>query len=76
MPQEQEEKNNQPFEKVYRSRGKMILDNFLGGIAWSLGTLVGAAVIVGIIGFLLSRVNLIPLIGSWLTQIIQEAIPK
>lgn len=64
------------FNQIYRPRREIFLNNFLGGVAWSLGTLVGAAIIVGIIGFFLSRVNLIPLIGSWLAQIIQEAIPK
>lgn len=64
------------MDQIYRSRREIFFNNFLGGIGWSLGTLVGAVIIVGIIGFLLSRVNLVPLIGSWLAQIIQEAIPK
>ena len=64
------------FEQIYRSRREIFFNNFLGGIGWRLGTLVGAVIIVGIIGFLLSKVNVVPLIGSWLAQIIQEAIPK
>ncbi len=51
-------------------------DNFLGGIAWSLGTIVGAAIILGALGYALSKVDLIPLIGSWIAQIIQEATSK
>lgn len=68
--------DQEKYNQVYRSRKEIFLNNFLGGVAWSLGTLVGAVIIVGIIGFLLSKVNLVPLIGSWLAQIIQEAIPK
>lgn len=68
MPKEE---SSQPFERIYQPRGKMMLDNFLGGICWSLGTLVGATIIVALIGFTLSKVDLIPIIGSWITQIIQ-----
>jgi len=51
----------------------MLLNNFLGGIAWSLGTFFGAAVVVGIIVFLLSKIDLVPIIGSWIAQIMQDA---
>jgi hypothetical protein len=64
------------YNKIYRSRGRMILDNFLGGIAWSLGTFFGAAVVVGIIVFILSRIDLVPIIGSWIAQIIEDATSR
>lgn len=49
----------------------MILDNFLGGIAWSLGTLVGATIVIGLLGIILSKINLFPIIGTWINQIIE-----
>lgn len=61
----------EPKDKIYRPRGQMILDNFLGGIAWSLGTLIGATIIIALIGFILSKIDVIPIIGSWIAQIIQ-----
>lgn len=58
-------------EKVTkRSRGKMMLDNFLGGIAWSLGVWVGATIIIAFFVFILSKVNYIPLVGGFVVQII------
>lgn len=69
-----EEKNNQPFEKVYRDRRKMMLDNFLGGIAWSLGTLVGATIIFAVIGYILTRVDLVPIIGNWFGSILESSM--
>jgi len=64
------------YNKIYRSLPRMLLNNFLGGIAWSLGTFFGAAVVVGIIVFLLSKINVIPIIGSWVAQIAQDATSR
>jgi len=49
----------------------MLLNNFLGGIAWSVGTLIGATIIVGIIGLVISKINLVPVFGSWIVQMIE-----
>lgn len=73
------EENIEPAEKynkIYRSLPRMLLNNFLGGIAWSLGTFFGAAVVVGIIIFVLSKINLVPIIGSWIAQIMQDATSR
>lgn len=61
----------EPHERVSkRSRGKMIIDNFLGGIAWSLGVWIGATLIIAIIIFALSKVNYIPIVGGIVVEIL------
>lgn len=60
------------YEAVYKSRGHIILDNFLGGLAWGVGTVIGASVIVGILALLLSKINLIPGIGTFIAQVIES----
>lgn len=60
----------------YKTRRTIFVDNFLGGIAWSFGTFVGLAVLVIIAGFIISKINLVPIIGGWLGQILQEATSK
>ncbi|HEY5601201.1 MAG TPA: DUF5665 domain-containing protein [Patescibacteria group bacterium] len=60
-------------ERVYKSRSRLILDNFLGGIAWSLGTFIGFGAVAVVIGYFLSQVNLIPIIGSWVADILKDA---
>lgn len=60
----------EPAEKVNRSRKKMIIDNFLGGISWSLGVTIGGAIIIAIIAFLLSNVNYVPFIGDFVINIV------
>ena len=56
-------------EKVYRTRKKIAIDNFIGGIAWSIGVLVGGTIVVALLGFVLGKVNLIPVIGDFVSQI-------
>ena len=64
---------DQKYEQVYRSRKKMMLDNFLGGISWSVGTFVGFALLAVLAGFIISRINLVPIIGGWLSDIVNNA---
>lgn len=60
-------------ENVYRSRRKMILDNFIGGISWSVGVWVGTTFIIAILVFLLSKVDFIPLIGDFVGKVMGYA---
>lgn len=39
------------------SKKDIIIGNFLGGIAWGVGTVVGASVIVAIIGAILNNLG-------------------
>ncbi len=57
------------FEKVHTGRGKIFLNNFLGGIAWGLGATIGVTIIVGIISYIVRQINLVPLLGDVATQI-------
>jgi len=45
---------------------------FLTGIISGLGSAVGATLIVAILLYLLSKVELIPIIGSWLSNLVGE----
>lgn len=48
---------------------KIIVDNFIGGVAWGLGVTIGAAIIVALGGFILSQINLIPVVGELVREI-------
>lgn len=60
----------EPHEKVYRSKKEIILHNFLGGIAWGLGVTVGLSIVITLLSFIGSKVNFIPFIGEFISQII------
>ncbi len=59
----------QPHEKVERNRKQMALNNFIGGIMWALGVFIGSTIVVAIISMLFSKVDLIPVIGTFVAKI-------
>ena len=69
------EKQTRGYERTTLSRRKIMINNFLGGLSWGLGTVIGATVIVGIIFYLLGKLGAIPVIGSFFGKIIKEVIP-
>ncbi len=64
----------QPFEKVERSKGQIILNNFLGGIAWGLGATIGLAVFLAVVGFVVSKIDWVPIVGNLFSQIFEQAL--
>lgn len=42
----------------------IIMGNFLGGLAWGIGTVIGAGVVVGIIGTILKKLGILEVIGQ------------
>ncbi|MBI4039968.1 hypothetical protein HY389_01285 [Candidatus Daviesbacteria bacterium] len=57
----------------------IIVNNFLGGMAWGFGTVVGASIVVAIIFGILRNFNFIPLVGGAISgaanQVEQTKIP-
>jgi len=67
----------EPHEKATNPNKKQImLNNFLGGIAWSIGTLVGLAIIFVVVGFFLKRVDIVPILGDFLSDIMKSSIQQ
>lgn len=64
----------QPFEKVEMSRKQIIINNFLGGIAWGLGATIGLGILLAILGFVISKVDLVPIIGNAVSQGFEQAL--
>ncbi|MBI2021741.1 hypothetical protein HYS93_02530 [Candidatus Daviesbacteria bacterium] len=53
------------------SKRSIMFKNFLGGIAWGVGSVIGATVIVALFISFLKTFNFIPIIGEFITQISQ-----
>lgn len=62
--------------EIKASVGKMMFANFLSGIAWGFGTVVGATVVVTLIIFLFSQLNTAPIIGDYISQIMNYIQPS
>ena len=58
--------------EIKASIGKMMFANFLSGMAWGLGTVVGATVIVTLLIFIVGQLNTAPLIGGYISNILNN----
>lgn len=60
------------FVRIHNSTLHLIWFQFLRGLAFGFGTVVGASLLVSIVVLTLSQIEFIPIIGNMATQIIQE----
>ncbi len=64
--------NDHRFIKVQNSVWRLILFQFARGLAFGLGTLMGATVLVSLIAWWASQFSFIPILGEWMAQIVQQ----
>ena len=60
------------FVRIYESPLRMVGFQFLRGLAFGLGTVIGASALVSLVILFLSQFEFVPVIGHWATEIIQE----
>lgn len=65
---------SEKYNNVTLPKRKIFFNNFLGGIAWAFGTFIGFIVIFLLLGTILTRVNLVPIVGNFLSQVVNEAV--
>ena len=58
-------------DRIYKNRKRMIADNFIGGIAWSLGVVIGGTITLAILSFILGHINVLPVVGEFVGQIVE-----
>lgn len=56
-------------EHIHKNWHEIFINNFLGGAAWGFGATVGASILLGLFGIILSKINLIPFFGQFVSQI-------
>jgi len=61
-------------ESVKGPLRRIFINNFIGGVAWGLGATVGAAILLAILGFVFSQINLVPVVGSFVSQIVEFVV--
>jgi len=63
--------SRQPYENSSKlSRSEIIINNFMGGISWGLGATVGLSLFFVVLGVLSKEVNLVPVVGTFVSQVI------
>ncbi|MBU0708346.1 hypothetical protein KJ596_01180 [Patescibacteria group bacterium] len=76
-PRKEQSQNLHPFyEELAEIRTKIpvsiiVRNNFIGGLAWGFGTVIGATVLIGLLGFLIGTYGDIPVLGK-LIQVVSR----
>ncbi|MBP9779322.1 hypothetical protein KBD33_01725 [Candidatus Gracilibacteria bacterium] len=61
------------FMEYIRSPWRMLWPNFIAGIARGFGALIGVAIVITLIGWVLSTMISLPLIGKWIEPYVHTA---
>jgi Domain of unknown function (DUF5665) len=64
--------NAHRFIQVQNSIPRLLAFNFARGLAFGLGTVVGASFLVSVVVYSLSQIDFIPVIGEWASQIADQ----
>lgn len=60
------------YEDVKSSRKEIAINNFIGGIAWAIGTIVGAGLFLGVFGLIITKLENVDLIGPLVITIMEK----
>lgn len=63
---------NHRFARINRTIWTALWAHFLHGLAFGLGSVLGATIVVYLLVMALSQLEFIPIIGEWASQIIAE----
>jgi len=64
--------NKHRFIRMHNSFAKLLFFNFARGMAFGLGTVVGASFLLSIIIWSLSQIEFLPIIGEWASEIARQ----
>ena len=60
----------QKHDLVTQNRKTIFLNNFIGGVGWSFGAILGTALLLGLLTLIAKNVNLVPIIGDFISNLI------
>ena len=73
---EVERLNSHRFVKIHNSIFKLLGFQFLRGLAFGLGSVLGATVLVSVLVYFLSQIDFIPIIGELAKEVMLVLEPK
>lgn len=72
LAREVERLNSHRFVKVHNSLFRLIGFQFARGLAFGLGSVLGASILVSLLAWWLSQIEFLPIIGDWAARLVQE----
>jgi hypothetical protein len=64
--------NSHKFVRIQNSKPRLLLSQFLRGLAFGFGSVTGATIVVSIAGYMLNQMEVVPIIGEWAKQLASE----
>lgn len=64
--------NSHRFIRMHNSALKLIGFNLMRGLAFGLGTVLGASVLLSLFAWSISQIEFLPIIGEWATEILRQ----
>lgn len=63
---------NHRFMRIQNSFWRLLLYQLTNGLMMGLGTVLGATILVSVLVYFLSQIELMPIIGEWATQVLEQ----
>ncbi|WP_460273134.1 DUF5665 domain-containing protein [Celeribacter sp. ULVN23_4] len=76
LTEELDRLNGHKFIRIHNSKLRMMWFQFLRGLAFGFGSVVGASIVVSIVGFMLNQMEVVPIIGDWAKQLASEIMSE
>ena len=64
--------NAHRFIRIHNSLPRVLAFNFARGLAFGLGTVLGASVLISAVAWSLSQVEFLPIVGEWAVDIARQ----
>ncbi|SLN53118.1 hypothetical protein PEL8287_02831 [Roseovarius litorisediminis] len=64
--------NKHRFIRMHNSLWRLLMFNFLRGLAFGLGTVLGASALLSLVLWSLSQIEFLPIIGEWAAEIARQ----
>lgn len=66
-----DDNNTRLTANFHLSNKRIVYKNFIGGIAWGVGSVIGATMIVGLFLGAIQFFDFIPIVGDFISQIVE-----
>ena len=61
------------YIEVSQSGRQRFLLGLIGGLGWGIGITIGTSLLLLLIGFIVSKIDFVPVLGNFLAQVIESA---
>jgi hypothetical protein len=66
--------NSHRFIRIQNSVPRMLMFQLGRGLAFGLGTVIGASVVVSLVAYFLAQINFVPIIGEWAADVAEQIL--